>query len=76
MTCRAARELLLSARMTKKTKTTRPRRRIRRARPLLVVAAGALLLAGCGNDACSSGLCADASGLVNADMGIPPRQGG
>ena len=54
--------MLLSACM-KTSKPTRPRRRVRRARPLLI-AAGALLLAGCGD---VQGVTADA-----AAFGIPP----
>ena len=54
-----------------------PKRRIRRARPLLVAAAGAVILAvaGCGDNNCN-GLCADQGLTVDmaatsGDMGIP-----
>jgi hypothetical protein len=58
----------------KNSTPNRPRRRIRRARPLLLAVAGAALLAGCGdNSSCANGTCPDAS--VIGDMGIPVRGG-
>jgi hypothetical protein len=55
----------------KKTKEgkTAPRRRIRRARPLLVVAAGAVLLAGCGDTTSQPDV-----GVIG-DMGVPAFHG-
>ncbi len=62
--------------MKKKEKPIRRRPRVRRARPLLAAAAGAVLLtlaAGCGDNSCGAlGTCPD-YGTAVGDMSMPVR---